>query len=452
MFVRYPKYDDTNIKWLGEKPKHWKLIRSDAIIKTNTEKINPKDLKNEKVFHYSIPNVQEVGDGKIEKGEDIQSDKIVILEKQVIVSKLNPRKATVCIAQPHNKITVCSGEFIPLVPKAIYVKFLYYFVRSTEYRQRLDAKVQSVTKSHQRADPTDVFKFYLGLPTQIEQQKIAQFLDHETAKIHRLIEKQDKLLGLLDEKRQAIISRAVTKGLDPSVPMKDSGIPWLGQIPEHWKCKRLKFKASIGPSKQTLPKLNENSKVTFLPMESIGTYGSIDLSKKRPLVDVKDGFTPMREGDVVIAKITPCFENGKAALVQNLENGIAFGTTELIVFRPGKEIDNKFLYHLLSNEIIRDIGEVEMYGAAGQQRVPESFFKDNHFGFPPIKEQKEISAHIDQKTAKIDHLISKRQRLRELLEERKQALISAAVTGQIDVRDWIPPDTEEANAPEVAHG
>jgi type I restriction enzyme S subunit len=144
--------------------------------------------------------------------------------------------------------------------------------------------------------------------------------------------------------------------------------------------------------------------------------------------EIGDGYTPFVNGDVVLAKITPCFENGKGALAEGLKNGVAFGTTELHVIQPGEEIDRRFLFYLSISELFRKLGEGAMYGAGGQKRVPDMFIKDFRAPVPPLPTQQKIADFLDRKTAEIDILIAKKRRLLDLLAEKRTALITRAVT------------------------
>lgn len=209
----------------------------------------------------------------------------------------------------------------------------------------------------------------------------------------------------------------------------DSGVDWLGQIPNHWAVKRLRFVAELNPSKSEVSHLPADTEVSFLPMEAIGENGSLELDRVRPLADVQIGYTFFKDGDVTIAKITPCFENGKGAAMQNLCNGIGFGTTELIVTRPkATQTTSTYLHWLFSSRPFRKAGEAFMYGAGGQKRVPDDFVRDFTIGFPPLPEQRNIVAFLDREAAKIDALIEEQWRLIELLKEKRQAVISQAVT------------------------
>jgi type I restriction enzyme S subunit len=210
---------------------------------------------------------------------------------------------------------------------------------------------------------------------------------------------------------------------------KDSGVEWLGKVPEYWEGLRLRFAATLNPSKQEARSYADDDLVTFLPMEAIGEDGSLNLEQVKEVGECLNGYTYFKEGDVCIAKITPCFENGKGAILRGLKGGIGFGTTELIVARPTTHLLlAKFLDYLFRSNSFRSLGEAAMYGAGGQKRVPEAFVRDFRSFIPPLTEQQQIISFLDRETAKIDALIAEQQRLIKLLQEKRQAVICHAVT------------------------
>ncbi len=152
----------------------------------------------------------------------------------------------------------------------------------------------------------------------------------------------------------------------------------------------------------------------------------------RPLAEVEEGYTYVRDGDVVVAKITPCFENGKGAAAMGLVGGIGFGTTELAVLRPSVTLDQRFLYYLTISHEFRKLGEAEMYGAAGQKRVPDDFFRNFAVPVAPRESQRRVVDFLDREAAKINALIAKKEQMIELLQEKRAALISRAVTKGLD--------------------
>lgn len=230
----------------------------------------------------------------------------------------------------------------------------------------------------------------------------------------------------------------------PYPSYKDSGVEWVGGVPVQWTVLRLRFCLKNNPSKSELDKIPRHTSVSFVPMDNVGEYGGLRLDKTKLLDEVSTGYTYFRNGDVVVARITPCFENYKGAIAESLENGIGFGTTELHVLRPLGRLDGHFLFYLTLSHAFRHLGASYMYGAGGQKRVPDEFIQDFRQPIPPINEQQTIVDFLNRETAKIDALVlgipsfdsgeSKLARMILLLREYRSALISAAVTGKIDVR------------------
>jgi type I restriction enzyme S subunit len=219
---------------------------------------------------------------------------------------------------------------------------------------------------------------------------------------------------------------------------KPSGVEWLGDVPEHWDVKRGRFCMDVNPISRRMRTLRPEDEVSFVPMEAVGEYGGLELGQSRSIAEIGSGYTAFDDGDVVVAKITPCFENGKGALATGLLNGAAFGTTELHVLRSAPLLERRFLFYFSISRLFRSIGEGEMYGAGGQKRVPPEFCDNVRVPLPPIDDQCAIADFLDRETAKIDTLVAKKRTLIERLKEKRTALISRTVTR------GLPPDAARA--------
>ena len=322
--------------------------------------------------------------------------------------------------------------------------YLDRLLRTEGYRTEYICRSTGIRSSRLRLYPDKFLSMDIICPPFEEQRQIARYLKFQEHLIRKFIRNKRRLIELLREQKQNIINQAVTRGLDPDVKLKPSGVEWIGDIPEHWEVTKLKRVAGFNPSKsETRGSFTDEEKVVFIPMENISVNGDIDCSDRRALLEVWNGFTYFRRGDVVIAKITPCFENGKGAYLKALETDIGFGTTELIVLRPSQAIDGLFLRFLTSSKQFLLLGEQHMTGAAGQQRVPSGFVKNYSIGLPPIGEQREILSYVREKSAEIDHAISRAEREIELMREYRTRLISDVVTGKVDVRGIEVPDVAE---------
>ena len=168
-------------------------------------------------------------------------------------------------------------------------------------------------------------------------------------------------------------------------------------------------------------------------MEAVGDDGSLNLEATRLVGDVASGYTYFEDGDVTIAKITPCFENGKGAVMRGLQGGIGFGTTELIVIRPNDTVHPDWLYCLTQSDAFRKRGEAMMYGAGGQKRVPDLYVRDLPIAWPPIGEQEAIANYLASETVRIDKLLDHVRDEIKLLQELRAATITDAVNGKVQV-------------------
>lgn len=199
-----------------------------------------------------------------------------------------------------------------------------------------------------------------------------------------------------------------------------------------WPEWRMRFLLCKQPTIEQRERLRAAEQVSFVPMESVGENGGLNLDTVRNKDEVVKGYTLFFDGDVVVAKITPCFENGKGALATRLYNGVAYGTTELHVLSPQSKLDSRFLYYITISHAFRIQGEAAMKGAAGQKRVPDEFIQDYRFHLPSVTNQRRIADFLDAETTQIDALVVEKERMLALLEEKRAALISRAVTRGLD--------------------
>lgn len=233
------------------------------------------------------------------------------------------------------------------------------------------------------------------------------------------------------------------QSLGPYLAYKDSGVPWLGDVPAHWELRRIKRMAMLNPSRaETRSVLTKCTPVTFLPMERVGVDGKYDTREITDASTVWNGFTYFRRGDVLVAKITPCFENGKGACLDSLPTEYGFGSTEFHVLRPGPFTSSHYLYRLTTLEEFRRLGADAMTGAAGQQRVPKSFVADFLSPLPPPSEQAAIVRYLDYVDARIRRYVRAKRRLIELLTEQAQVLTQTAanMTGTRSLRLGVVAD------------
>lgn len=453
-FPRYESYKDSGVDWLEEVPEHWGVLKLTKCVKSIVDYRGKTPSKvDDGIFLLTARNIKE---GVIDY--ETSQEFVLPSEFEEIMRRGKPSIGDLVFTMeaPLGQVANIDRTDVAIAQRIIKMQghdssinnyFLKYWFMSKYSQSQLASLATGSTALGLKA--SKLGQIDVCVPPQNEQSVIVIFLDRETAKIDALITEQNRLIELLKEKRQAVISHAVTKGLNPDVPMKDSGIEWLGEVPEHWEVKRLRFVSQLNPSKGETAELDRRTEISFLPMEAIGDDGSLNLDRTRLIGEVETGYTYFREGDVTIAKITPCFENGKGTVMNGLLGGIGFGTTELIVVRPIlSEASSSYLHWLFISTPFRKRGEASMYGTGGQKRVPDDFVRDFAIGVPPIQEQQTITTFLDRETAKIDELIAEAKTAIDLLQERRTALISAAVTGKIDVRGLVK--TQPESEPEAA--
>ena len=443
-YPQYPIYKSSGIEWLGDVPSHWEVKRMRFMLTMNPSKHEISKLPvDTEVSFFPMEAVGENGELSYDQTraiDDVSSGYTYFGENDVAFAKITPCFENGKGAILRNLVCGCGFGTTELTilrcADRLDPEFLFHVTKSNLFRQNGEAWMYGA--GGQKRVPDEYVKnLRFSLPPLSEQKAIATFLDRETKRIDGLIRKREKLIVLLQEKRAALISRAVTKGLNPSARMKPSGIDWLGDVPAHWEVKRTRFMLTMNPSKREIADIFETEGVSFFPMEAVGINGELSYEQTRHISDVSSGYTYFGENDVAFAKITPCFENGKGAIMRNLVNGCGFGTTELTVMRCSKRLDPDFLYHVTKSNIFRKTGEAWMFGAGGQKRVPDEFVKEMRFSYPPLQEQKAIAEYIDFETKKIDGLMEREQQIIERMKEYRSALISAAVTGKIDVREGV---------------
>lgn len=267
-------------------------------------------------------------------------------------------------------------------------------------------------------------------PTLCEQRRIVAFLDRRCAEIDAVIERTKATIEEYKKLKQAVITEAVTKGVRGERKMKDSGIEWIGEIPEEWEVSRVKYVSDFEPSSRR-DDLSDESIITYTPMDCIKSGWFIN--NTAPLGSVSSSLTAYQEGDIVLAKVTPCFENGNIAIMKGLASGFGLGSSELFVIRA-ESIDTKYMFYWLRNEGFMQRACATMTGTGGLKRVSPAFVKDCFIHMPPATEQAEIVAYLDEKCAALDTLIAKKTALLTELEAYKKSLIYEYVTGKREVQ------------------
>ncbi|EOE2156866.1 restriction endonuclease subunit S [Klebsiella pneumoniae] len=440
-YKAYTSYKDSGVEWIGQVPEHWEVKRlrhvgrysNSGVDKKSYEDQQTVELCNYTDVYYNefisddMPFMQATASAH-------EIEQFTLKKGDVIITKDSEDPSDIGIPAfvPHDMPGVVCGYHLTMI-RALndnYGSYIHRSIQSDHTRAHFFVESPGITRYG--LNQNTIGNAPVALPPPEEQATIAATLDRETARIDALVEKKIRFIELLKEKRQALITHAVTKGLDPNAKMKDSGIEWIGQVPEHWKIAQIKRISALNPRKSTLNE-EKDSLCTFLPMEKLRT-NAVTLDETRPIHEVYGGYSYFCDGDILIAKVTPCFENGNIAVANGLVNGIGFGSTEINVLRVNGKGHNRFLYYRLQEEQFRTIAKSEMRGTGGLKRVPTELFESFAIGLPDTDEQATIAATLDRETARIDALIGKAEQSITLLKERRAAFITAAVTGQIDLR------------------
>ncbi|MEC4768201.1 restriction endonuclease subunit S [Halomonas sp. CUBES01] len=313
-------------------------------------------------------------------------------------------------------------------------RFLYYYATCFQFDQ------YSTNTALPSMAQEDLANIYMAAPGPSEQAHIAAFLDHETARIDALVAEQHRLIELLKEKRQAVISHAVTKGLDPDVPMKDSGVEWLGEVPAHWDVVRIKNVSSFltsGPRGWS-DFINDEGEDIFLQSGDLGNHLNIlfDKAKRITTPQGAEGVrTRLQNNDVVVC-ITGA-NTGRVAVINEVKER-AYVNQHLGLIRPHASLCcSRFLGYSLASIGGQTYFNVEQYGL--KEGLSLTNLAEAPTTLPSLTEQSEIAQQIDTQLNHLDGLSTDAEVAIKLLQERRSALISAAVTGKIDVRGWQPP-------------
>ena len=420
--------DEFERHWLSDLPAAWTEKRADFLCSSCRVIVDPIWFSDDLVAHYSIPNVQETRGPLIEPASDIDSSKLLIDAPMLLVSKLNPRKKTVCLAEPHREHpTLASGEFVGVKSEKVDRRYAYYLWSSDKVTDRLSAIVQSVTRSHQRVNPADILKLPWKWPHLDTQRRIARFLDEKTARIDGLIERKRALLDRLAEKRQALITRAVTKGLSPDVPMKPSGIDWLGDIPSHWEVKRLGHVSQIllGLTYSPGDLVDENEGIFVIRASNVQNGRLVRGDNVFVNVDVSESIIN-RLGDIVV-----CSRNGsrnligKNAVVTEEWVGCTFGAFMTTI---RTELSTWVCWVLASTLFEFQSGR---FMSTTINQLTISTLKSFPIPIPPKRHADRISQELQRICSSIDTQHELVARSVEKLVEYRSALITAAVTGQL---------------------
>jgi type I restriction enzyme S subunit len=442
-YQTYPAYKDSGVEWLGELPEHWNVCAIKHIVSIPITD-GPHETPN--FFDSGIPfiSAEAISTGRIdfekirahisEEDNEKYSKKYFPKKYDIYMVKSGATTGITAIVETDIKFNIWSPLAVIRCNEKSNPYFVLNFLRSFNFKEAVELNWSFGTQ--QNIGMGVIENLHIAKPPFPEQQKIAQFLDHETAKIDTLIEKQQRLIELLKEKRQAVISHAVTKGLNPNAPMKDSGVEWLGEVPEHWEVRTVaksSNKITNGYVGQTKDILVDGGvpyvQATHIKRGKVNFDGAYFVRQNWSDAHSK---SILSKGDVLIVQTGA--GTGDIGLVTEKEEG--FNCHALIIVEPVKTIiSGDFLSMVLQSQY----GYSKLYSIRTGGMHPHLNCGEVQFvklPIPPRDEQNEIINYIERNVTTFDLLINKQLDAIELMQERRTALISAAVTGKIDVRKW----------------
>ncbi|MCA3225880.1 MAG: restriction endonuclease subunit S [Burkholderiales bacterium] len=433
-FAGYPAYVDSGIQWVGMVPEHWQVtalvgiaaeryesnagLKDDNLLSLSYGRVVRKDIdSNDGLLPESFETYQIVHPGDIVlRLTDLQNDKRSLRSAHV------------------EERGIITSAYLALQPIGVAPRFLSHLLRAYDTKKVFYSMGGGLRQSMKFAD---LKRMPVAVPTKTEQITIAEFLDRETAKIDALVEEQRRLIELLKEKRQAVISQAVTKGLDPNVPMKDSGVEWLGDVPAHWKVGKSGYYVSVlaGYAFPSADFSLNDCDAKLLRGINVGVgelrWEDVVYWVRQP----SDGLDPYElvEGDLVVGMDRPLIANGmRVAHVTHLDSPCLL-VQRVAKVQPGPLMESRFIMRLLGSRAFEAHFAPETTGVSVPHISGEQICRFL-IPVPPLVEQRRICDFVDLELAKLNALNHEAELATALLGERRSALISAAVTGKIDVR------------------
>lgn len=420
---RYEKYKDSGVEWLGEIPEHWTALKFKRLAKI-------KNGKDQKDVIISVGGFPVLGSG----GEFGRASKYLYNKPSVLLGRKGTIDKPQYIEEPFWTVDTL---FYTEIFDSVKPKFLYYLslIIPFNYLQESSA-VPSMTQEK-------LHSVFLCRPSLAEQIQIANYIDHQTTIINQLITEKELLITKLQEKRNALINEVVTKGLNPNAPMRDSGIEWLGMIPEHWKLSKMKFigsvKGRIGFKGYSVTDLVDSStpcRAIVLGGTNVMRSGFISYEKLTFLSCEKYEESPeimLKGGEILITKVGAGV--GENAIYTYYDDKVTINpNVMLLVVDNG--VNEKFVNYFLLSDTIKSQIHIESQKSGAQPAINQSFLKNLPIFVPNKIEQAEIIDFIESRTTKIEQTISEIQIQIQKLKEYKTSVISEVVTGKVDVRDW----------------
>ena len=424
---RYYSYKDSGVEWLGEVPSHWEVKKMKFLFQDTSIKNKPDETLLSVTQNRGVIPRDWLEERTVMPSGSLETFKFI--EKDDFAISLRSFEGGLEICH-HDGIISPAYTVLKYNKKLLNNGYYKYLFKCQKFISEMQTSIVGIREGKNISYEELKYSF-LPIPQTNEQQKIAQFLDDKTAKIDQAVDLAEKQIALLKEHKQILIQNAVTRGLNPDVPLKDSGVEWIGQVPKHWEVKKLKYLAKFSPSKSEIT-CNHEESCSFIPMEKL-KLNTLVLDEIKQIKNVYSAYTYFRDEDLLIAKVTPCFENKNFAIAKNLVNSIGFGSSEIYVLRTYNNLFNRFLFYRLQEQNFMEIAISKMSGTGGLKRVPSEFINNFQLALPPLCEQQKIADYLDKQTAKIDQAIALKTAHIEKLKEYKSVLINDVVTGKVRV-------------------
>lgn len=433
---RYPEYRNSGLPWLGEIPAHWEVRRNGRLFAERREADDP-DLPLLEVSIRTGVRIRHLGDGGRKQAMADRSKYQRARASDIAYNMMRMWQGAVGVVPADGLV---SPAYVVARPyEDVEPRYYAYLFRTAAYMQQVTIESRGIVPDRNRLY-WDAFKAMPSVyPPAAEQRAIADYLDAQSRLIRLFSAARRRVRAVLARHWMAELQIALTAGLRQDAKKQSTSIPWLRDVPATWQIDKLKRFVSFGPSRTESNLRGDGEReVVFLPMERVSTDGVVDNAERRRVRDVAEGYTYFRRGDVLLAKITPCFENGKGACLTHLATEFGFGSSEFIVMRPRPGLLPEYLDLLLRQPLFRQLGEESMSGAAGQQRISASFLENFPVAVPPLDEQ---HALVDALRARRDayRLMDERLAAEDaLVQEHLRVVIASAVMGRLDVRESAP--------------
>lgn len=429
MMMPYSAYKDSKLDWLGKIPSHWDLVKLGACFKERNEKVSDKDFAALSVTKNGIlPQMEHVA--KTDAGDNRK--KVCIGD--FVINSRSDRKGSSGTSDYDGSVSLIS---IILEPRLYEPRFAHHLLRSYNFQEEFYKYGKGIVADLWSTRYSDMKNIFVPLMPIAEQKAIATFLDRETQRIDSLIEEKQTFIKLLKEKRQALISHVVTKGLNPNVEMQDSGIEWIGQVPKHWEVKKIKHICSnfMYGTSQDCNQSDVGYPVLRIPNIKSTNVDFEDL-KYANISDIDALTYLLSRGDILVIRT-----NGNPNLVGQSalfdSNGQYLFASYLIKLTPKRGVDTSFLVEAMNSLSVRQALTFQSRTSVGNYNLSIPSLANTSIAIPPIDEQKTITNYLSAATINIDLLIQETDKSIDLLKEHRTSLISAAVTGKIDVREAV---------------